>query len=122
MNKTQHLERREHERLKAPEESILVSASRQEVFRLLDISEGGLSFRCLQSETLSSTWSANIFIGPASVHLKNISLQLIWEKPDNMPSFLSMPTKEVGVKFDTLDQSLKDQLEAFLLNQPMMTM
>ncbi len=120
MRKTQDHERREHGRLKAPEESILVS--RHDVFRLLDISAGGLSFRCLQSETLPSTWSANIFIAPASFHLKNISLQLVWEKPDNMPSFLSMPTKEVGVKFDPNDTSLKDQLEEFLHDQSMVEM
>ncbi len=104
----QLFEQRKHKRYKAPEAAILVEDNM--VFRILNISEGGLRFRCQEKESLPSTWSTAVFLGPSSVHIKDVLLQLIWEKPDNKPSFLSMPTKEVGVRFKALSPIVKDQM------------
>ncbi len=107
-------EKRAHKRYKAPEEAVLLNNGN--VYRLLDVSSGGLSFRCLQSEFVPSNWSASILVGQFSLHIKDLPLILVWEKPDNMPSFMSMPTKEVGVRYDNSDPALLEQIDTLLQN------
>ncbi len=105
-------EKRAHKRYKAPEEAVLLNDGN--VYRLLDVSSGGLCFRCLQSEFVPSNWSASILVGQFSLHIKDLPLIIVWEKPDNMPSFMSMPTKEVGVRYDDSDPALLEHINPLL--------
>ena len=107
-----YAERRAFKRFTAPEEAIVVVDGN--IFRLLDVSKGGLSFRCLQKEDIPKKLSATIFYSDFSFRLKNVPMERMWEKADEFPSFTSSPTKEVGVRFNGLDDYLKAKLDIFL--------
>ncbi len=109
----QLLEQRRHKRYRTPETAFLVNDNA--VFRLLDISSGGLCFRCLEKDAFPDNWSASIFIGPLAIHIQDLDMRVIWQKPDHKPSFMAMPTKEVGVEFRKLSQSVKKEMEELLL-------
>ncbi len=109
----QLFEQRKHKRYKAPYTAFLVDSNT--VFRLLDIGTGGLCFRCMESDSFPNEWSAALFIGSTTIHIQDVDLQFIWEKSDKKPSFLSMPTKEVGVAFKDLSHSVKEQMVKLLL-------
>lgn len=105
-------ERRAFKRFSAPEKAIVVESGN--IFRLLDVSKGGLSFRCSQKESFPKVLSATIFYSDFAFRVKNVPMELRWEKADDLPSFTSSPTKEVGVRFTGLDDYLKGKLDIFL--------
>jgi hypothetical protein len=112
MSPKAYQERRAFSRFSAPEEAIVVDGGN--IFRLLDVSKGGLSFRCLQEETLPKKLSVTIFYSDFSFRLKNVPIELRWEKADEFPSFTASPTKEVGLRFYGLDEYLKGKIDIFL--------
>ncbi len=109
----QLFEQRRHKRYKTPATAFLVDDN--SVFRILDISSGGLCFRCLERDSFPKSWSAAIFIGPLAVHIQDLDLQVVWEKSDHKPSFLAMPTKEVGVTFRKLPKFVKEKMDTLFL-------
>lgn len=105
-------ERRNSHRLLARDEMFLHADKR--IHQILDISEGGLAFRCMTERELPKQWVASILFPDASVHLKNLEVKLIRESNEMLPSFASIPTKKVGVQFISPNEASRATIKQIL--------
>lgn len=106
-------EQRRYQRVEIPE-AIVVTP--ENIGQLVDISTVGLSFKSLDRVDLPTKWLLDIIIPANNFHLEQLPVELVWKKLDDQPSFLSMPTENVGVRFDDLHQSQRAMLD-YLFSQ-----
>lgn len=90
-------ERRKTTRAKSMKEAFLVDPNG--IHQILDISKNGLSFKCMADDFFPLHWTVDIIIAGSQIYLEKITVEFVQEKNDYLPSFLSKPTKKVGVKF-----------------------
>jgi hypothetical protein len=113
MSGTKIMGQRKHKRFECPE-SIVINPDN--VCQLINISTGGLSFKCSRVVELPTKWSLDIIIAGSYFRIKQFPVELLWKKLDDDPRCLSMPAENVGVKFDELNQSQEAMLE-YLFSQ-----
>ena len=106
-------EQRRYQRIEIPEAIVVTPGN---IGQLVNISTVGLSFKSLDRVNLPTKWFLDIIIPANDFHLEQLPVELVWKKLDDHPSFLSMPTENVGVRFDDLHQSQRTMLD-YLFSQ-----
>ena len=105
-------ERRKSNRLKGQKEAILIHQNG--IHHIQDISLNGLSFRCPQDEFFAPQWPIEILFAGTSLYMIGVSVRLVHERMDEVISFISTPTKEIGVEFLNLDDENRTLLGKLL--------
>jgi hypothetical protein len=113
------VERRKHVRLKV-NNSALTSLSRCPTVagNIIDISEGGLSFRYIASQRRSKeSPRLHLLATDERFHFKTLPFKSVWDSPirDDF-SFESISTRHCGVEFGYLTDDEKDHLKYFIHN------
>ena len=107
-------ERRRTIRKKCLNDVFLVNPSG--IHQILDISTGGLSFRCSANEAFPTEWAVDILVAETQIYIKKVPVRHVREYDENLITFISPPTKNVGVKFGDLDdQAISLILEVLYL-------
>ena len=113
MPATKISEQRKHKRFEAPK---AIAVNPGNVCRVIDISTGGLSFKCFLTIDFPTKWSLDIIIAGSNFQLTQFPVELVWKTPDDHSSFHLIPAGIVGVKFDDLHQSQAERVD-YLLSQ-----
>ncbi len=71
------------------------------VSQVIDISSGGISFRCRCEHCLSKRWKIDI-VDTTGIHLQEFPVEKIWESVEDQKRYGSIYTVTVGVKFNGL--------------------
>ena len=98
--------RRKQQRHKLPDAVTICSDG---VSQVIDISEGGISFRCRCEQCLSKRWDVDIVDSTTGAHLQEFPVEKVWESVEDKKDYAPIYSTTVGVKFKSL--SLK-QLSA----------
>ena len=104
-------EQRRHKRFEAPK---AVAVNLGNVCRVIDISTGGLSFKCFLTIDFPTKWSLDIIIAGSNVQLTQLPVELVWKTLADQSNFLFMPVGNIGVKFDDLHHSQEEMLDDLL--------
>jgi len=75
--------------------------------QVIDVSSGGISFKCRCEQCLFKSWHVDIVDSKTGIHLKEFSVEKVWESV-NKKGYASIFATTVGVKFQSL--RLKQQL------------
>lgn len=105
-------DRRQSKRLKGMREAILVTPNG--MHHICDISSRGLSFHCALEDFFPVHLPIEIILAGTSLYIKDLPVRLVREQVNEAPSFLSTPTKNVGVEFLDLDNNSKELLQELL--------
>jgi hypothetical protein len=86
--------------------------------KIIDISEGGLAFRYINTEDKTSgPCELDIFLSDGNFYLNKVPFKNISDvEMDNVPSLASIRTRRSGVQFGELTQSQIFDLEYFIQN------
>jgi PilZ domain len=103
------MEQRRQERFGIPEAFVVAPEG---VGQLINISPGGLAFKRLNGPDMPEKWELDIVIPTNDFHLEQLPVELVWTKINDQPSFLSISTEIIGVKFGELDRSQKKILNS----------
>jgi len=98
--------RRKQQRQELPDAVTICSDG---VSQVIDISSGGMSFRCRCEQCLSKRWEVDIVDSITGVHLQEFPVEKVWESVEDKKGYTPIFSTTVGVKFKSL--SLK-QLSA----------
>ena len=112
----QIVERRKHKRFKPQIDTPIILRSHDtKAVSMVDVSMGGLGFRCIGGEELMCE-SMKISILPAetSVYLYKIPCRSVWNRKDEKDHFSSITTMRCGVQFEKLTPREMSQLEDFI--------
>jgi hypothetical protein len=101
-------ERRRTIRKKCLKDVFLVNPSG--IHQILDISTGGLSFRCNANESFPIEWTVDILVAETQIYIKKVPVRHVREYDENLITFISPPTKNVGVMFGDLEEQAISQL------------
>ena len=101
-------ERRRSSRLRGHREAILLTPQGPHPIR--DISTEGLCFECGNNDFFPSQLPVAIIYAGTSLYMQGISVRLVREKLEEANSFITMPSKKVGVEFLEMDGSCRQQL------------
>jgi len=72
------------------------------VSQVIDISSGGVSFRCRCEQCLpKKTWKIDI-VDTTGIHLQEFPVEKVWESVEDQKRYGSIYTVTVGVKFKSL--------------------
>jgi len=71
------------------------------VSQLIDISSGGVSFRCRREQWLSERWKVDI-VGRTGIHLQEFPVEKVWELVEDKKGYAPIFTTTMGVKFKSL--------------------
>ena len=71
------------------------------VSQVIDISSGGVSFRCRCEQRLSARWKVDI-VGKTGIHLQEFPVEKVWESVEDKKGYAPIFTTTVGVKFKNL--------------------
>ena len=77
------------------------------------ISSGGLSFRCLDTQSLPDELTVDV-LDSSGFHLENCAVQKIWEEQENGSQYRSIFAQGVGVKFKKLTEDQQQALNQLL--------
>lgn len=88
----------------------VIGISADDIFRLTDISAGGLAIKCRGDSKLPPKYSIDIVIAEDKFHA-TIPVKLVWEKETRPSLYVSMFTKCVGLQFDNLTKENKSKIE-----------
>lgn len=105
-------DRRKNIRLKGRKETFLVNPNG--IHRILDISPGGLAFQCSADDFFPSQWPVEIIFAGTTIHLRGVPVRFVQERVNDVASFISAPTKDVGVEFLDLDEQTRSSLQELL--------
>lgn len=102
--------RRRHERRQISEAVVLTSMG---VCQVHNLSEGGMSFKCMYLQELPDEWQLDI-LDTNGTHLKELWVEKVWQKLDKIPVNPSHFALSVGVKFKNLKDDQADLLHKIL--------
>ena len=90
-----------------------------QVGQLIDISEGGLSFRYIESDEWEDDMKElSIFTPSQEISLNKIPFSTVYDsRIERGGLFSSMPMRRRSVKFGRLSENQKDQLNRFISSQ-----
>ncbi len=109
-------ERRLYKRVSPLEGTIAIS--HHTLGPIVDISEGGLSFRYLDDNTRQNESAhLGIFLGSNDFLIDHIKAKVIRDIPIKTEAiFISTKTRQCSIQFVDLDKTQKEQLDFFLNN------
>ena len=113
------VERRKHKRFNA-QDGALAALTRSPTIagQIINISEGGLSFRYVASHQRSEeSPRLNILVSERKFHLKTLPFKRVWDSP--MPEAFTYGTislRHCGVEFADMKNDEKDDLNFFIRN------
>ena len=114
----QIVERRQHKRFQPQIDTpIILKAHHTKAASIVDVSMGGLGFRCIGGEKLMCE-SMKISILPSenSFYLYMIPCRLVWSRKVDKEQHNSITTRHCGVRFEELTPQGVSQLEHFIQN------
>lgn len=79
------------------------------VCQLDDISQGGLSFKCLYLQNLPETYQIDI-LSTSGTHLENLSIEKVWESREKKTKLGDIFTQRVGARFKALSSEQESNL------------
>lgn len=71
------------------------------ISQVVDISSGGISVKCRCEKCLSKRWKIDI-LATTGIHLKDFSVEKVWESFENKRTYTPKFTTKLGVKFNSL--------------------
>lgn len=107
-------DRRKNIRLKGRREAILITPNG--VHHIRDISAGGLCFVCDDDDFFPDQLPVEIIYAGTPLYIRGVSVRLVREVLGEAATFISTPTKEIGVAFvemDARNRRLLDDLIAY---------
>nr|MBF0221666.1 PilZ domain-containing protein [Desulfobulbaceae bacterium] len=111
--KNEFVDKRKHKRHIVPEDVIAVYQDR--VGRVIDISEGGMRIKLIDSsESIAGESIATFYCSITNTKIKAFSLKLIREENINYSRFASLSTKTVGAEFKNPNDSHLDQIRRYI--------
>ena len=114
-----NVERRKHARFKVRSRALAaLTRSPTVAGHIIDISEGGLSFRYVASQQRSEeSPRMNLLIADGRIHFKTLPFKSIWDSPtpDDF-SFGAISTRHCGVQFGHLTDDEKSEIKKFIQN------
>jgi len=85
----------------------------QGVGRVVDVSPGGIAFKCFHEQSLPKGWTVDI-IDAGGCHLAELPVRKIWQSTGGQKSDDAMNITTVGVKFTGLSLEQRMALYEFL--------
>jgi hypothetical protein len=111
------VERRKHARFKIQSKALAALCREPTVAgHIINISEGGLSFRYVASQQRSEeSPRLNLLVSDGRIHFNTLPFKSVWDSPiPNHFSFRSISTWHCGLKFGHLADDEKDALKYFI--------
>lgn len=105
-------ERRRSSRLRGHREAILLTPKGPHPIR--DISPEGLCFECDNNDFFPSHLPVALVYAGTSLYIQGVSVRLVREKLEEANSFITMPSKKIGVEFLEMDASCRQQLSELI--------
>jgi len=90
------------------------------ISQVVDISSGGISFKCCCEVCFPEIWELDIVDSEGS-HLQEFLVEKVWEesvKNNNGNGYASIYTRRVGVKFKNLSIKQQSALYELILQEP----
>lgn len=84
------------------------------VCQVINISKGGLSFKCFQEVAFPHEWTMDIY-DETDLNLQELKVKKVWEKTLSVQGVRTGSQVEVGVAFNNPSSSLEAQLKGHLL-------
>ena len=81
--------------------------------QVIDISSGGISFKCHCERCLSTKWKTDI-IDSNGIHLQEFPVEKVWESVEDKPKDAGIFKTAVGVKFKSLSPEQASALYQFI--------
>jgi len=78
-----------------------VTICHEGISQVIDISSGGISFKCRCERCLSTKWKVDI-IDSSGIHLQEYSVEKVWESVEDTQRDGNIFKTAVGVKFKSL--------------------
>lgn len=97
--------RRKQQRHEFPD---VVTICPEGVSHVINISSGGISFKCRCEQCPLKRWDVDIVDSKTGIHLQGFPVERIWESAEDNKKYTSILATTVGVKFKSLP--LKQQL------------
>ncbi len=104
-------EKRKYHRFNIPDAVVVTP---ENVCQLVNISCGGLLFKCFHAVELPLKWTLDIIVAGSNFHLKDLPVQLVWQKSDTPPGSQAIPSENVAVKFEGLAQDQASKLDSLI--------
>lgn len=74
----------------------------QGVSQVVDISSGGISFKCRCKQCFEKRWVVDIVDSNTGIHLQEFPVEKVWESVEDKKKYTPILTTTVGVKFKSL--------------------
>ena len=114
-NRKQLAEQRENKRFQVPKGALAVLRPDYiKVGQIINISVGGLEFRCSGSEGPSNASELDIFLAGRAFYLYKVPFQTVWDFVTNEMPSSSINMKVCGLQFGDLTPHQISQLEYFI--------
>ena len=97
--------RRKQQRHECPD---AVTICPEGIGQVINVSSRGISFKCRCEQCLFKSWHVDIIDSKTGIHLKEFSVEKVWESVEDKKRYASIFATKVGVKFKNLP--LKQQL------------
>ena len=119
MDREELIEQRKHKRYKAKEGAFAVirkQAKTKALGQILDISDGGLSFKYMANgKPANADNKLDIFYTGLGIQLRSLSFLTISDLPiDDLPTFSSIKMRRCGIQFTDLKSEHKNQINEFI--------
>lgn len=116
-----HIERRKHKRFQAQDGALAVLKpswpDSTRLGQIIDISRGGLAFRCIAGEARSNRSSElSIIFADHGFHLDKLTIKTISDFETAKMPFASMTPRRRSVQFEELTHKQVSQLGYFIRN------
>ena len=114
--KTEHTERRHHQRYKVKNGAIAAMMANNRLGQIMDVSQGGLSFRYIEdSGGPHESCELKILMPEAGFYLDDLNFKTVSDFPveRNLP-FRSIQMRQTGLQFIELTPKQEFQLEQFI--------
>jgi len=90
-----------------------VSICQKGVSQVIDISSGGIAFRCRCEQCLLKKWQVDI-VDSMGTHLQELPVEKVWESVGDKKDYASVFTTTVGVKFQHLSAAQQLALDELI--------
>ena len=114
----QIVERRKHKRFQPQIDTPIILRSHEtKAVSMVDVSMGGLGFRCIGGEELMcESMKISILPEDSSIYLYKIPCRSVWNHKDEKDHSSSLTTRRCGVQFEELTPHEMSELGHFIQN------
>jgi hypothetical protein len=85
------------------------------ICQLENISEGGLSFKCINRQDLPATWTVDL-IDTAGAYLSSVEVEKVWESSNSAQRIAALFNHAIGARFTALSPDqltmLRDMIDS----------